>query len=934
MRPDVPFSEVWAPLLARVHRALAERLGGAHPVLACWPDIHACVQDRLVALAAPTLLFEFRLAQAARNPLELLEGPTGSGREAYDAFAADLLAGGWERLLARYPVLARNSGIVIAQAIDFFAEFALRLDEDRPALERHFGLPPGGPARLTLGLSDPHGGGRTVIDVQFAEGRRLVYKPRDGVMEEAWNGLLAWLNRRDPAFEQMTLQTLPRPGRVWVAHATAADCPDAAAVARFYRRSGRLLAVLYAIYGNDCHFENLVACGEHPVIVDPETFLMSEFYLSPEDRPTQATWEALHAYHRSVVMVGLLPVDDDLATGGPEPLYPIHGLAPAPPLSAREQLTWSNLNTDRMDLRYRRRPLAPAPNLPRVEGVVQRSEGFAAELVAGFTAQYRSLMACRDELLADDGPLGAFAGALGRYIVRASYIYDKLLKRLTLPALLADPAAYEAELALLARSFADVYPGSRAAALAVLAAEKSALERLDIPLFAVRVAETTLLADGVPLPGLIPASGLSRARARIAALGEDDLDRQLGVMRSALQAPMVRQSGPLASLPGSPASLLERASALGERLAARAAVGEGGGVCWTYPRRGAGARTHAAQDGGLYHGRLGTALFLAALAQVTGNPRAHDLAHGAADLVVRAGPLPDQLGLAVGLGGHVYGLETVGRLLNRPELCEAAWQAAEALDLALIGADAQLDVMSGSAGLALGLLALRAPGPVAAQALAACAEHLLACEAPTGGWLASLPEPIDRPLGGLSHGASGIALALARLSHALNHPAALAAARRGFAYEDRLFRAHPGDWADLRVGDRAADTRSVAAWCNGAAGIGLARLAAGPLGFDAAQATERAVAAIAAAPPTGGDTACCGEAGRIDFLLAAGHHAEARRRAASLGWQPTPDGWRHESHGAFCPSFFHGAAGVGYTLLRAIAPDRLPSVLLLARMPS
>lgn len=156
----------------------------------------------------------------------------------------------------------------------------------------------------------------------------------------------------------------------------------------------------------------------------------------------------------------------------------------------------------------------------------------------------------------------------------------------------------------------------------------------------------------------------------------------------------------------------------------------------------------------------------------------------------------------------------------------------------------------------------------------------------------------DAPDGGLYHGLLGTALFLAGLARVTS------------------------------AGDRAGDVRAVAAWCKGAAGIGLARLSGGTP--DAAATRARAVEALAEAPPTGGDTACCGEVGRIELLLAAGETAEARRRAASLSWRLAPAGWPHESPGgAFCPSYFHGAAGVGYVLLRAADATGLPCVLLL-----
>ena len=40
---------------------------------------------------------------------------------------------------------------------------------------------------------------------------------------------------------------------------------------RFYHRQGALLALLYVLDGTDMHYENLIAVGEQPVLVDVET---------------------------------------------------------------------------------------------------------------------------------------------------------------------------------------------------------------------------------------------------------------------------------------------------------------------------------------------------------------------------------------------------------------------------------------------------------------------------------------------------------------------------------------------------------------------------------------------------------------------------------------------------------------------------------------
>ena len=75
-------------------------------------------------------------------------------------------------------------------------------------------------------------------------------------------------------------------------------------------------------------------------------------------------------------------------------------------------------------------------------------------------------------------------------------------------------------------------------------------------------------------------------------------------------------------------------------------------------------------------------------------------------------------------------------------------------------------------------------------------------------------------LAGLAHGQSGMAVALAAAGAVTDTPALIDAARRALTAEDRLFDPARANWPSPDRGHRPAT-----AWCHGAAGIALARLA-------------------------------------------------------------------------------------------------------------
>src|SRR5262249_48856943 len=112
-----------------------------------------------------------------------------------------------------------------------------------------------------------------------------------------------------------------------------------------------------------------------------------------------------------------------------------------------------------------------------------------------------------------------------------------------------------------------------------------------------------------------------------------------------------------------------------------------------------------------------------------------------------------------------------------------------------------------------------------------CGEHLLrsAEPMPSGiGWVTSIKS--SQPLTGLSHGASGFAWALFRLSRLTGDVAYRNAALEALAYERSQYRPQSRNWPDCRdesgvvTPDGGTKVTCMTAWCHGAPGIGLMRL--------------------------------------------------------------------------------------------------------------
>ncbi|HET6705208.1 type 2 lanthipeptide synthetase LanM, partial [Amycolatopsis sp.] len=657
---DRVFRHAVLPFAAATRELLVERVPAAERL---WAGIETWLCGQLTALAARTFVVELHSAGKAG----LLRGATG--RDRFVDFLR--LLGGRGHLtevLGRHPLLARLLAQTCLRTVDAVAELLTRFAADRAALRA--GLLAGSSAELselTLGAGDVHSGGRAVALLGFADGRRLVYKPRPLGLLARWGDLLRWFAEERPGLAPRPLGVLARDGYGWAEYVPARPCADQAGVELFYRRQGALLALLYALDATDMHCENLVACGDQPMLVDVETLFHPAFTALTRNGPDPAA----AALHRSVARTALLPT---LMLGE-------HGALDVSAFgggngeqSPGEVPHWTGAGTDDMRLAHGPRPYAGGANRPVLADTEVDAGMYRQSLLSGFRAAYESLVDRRAELLG--GALAGFAGEEIRLVMRPTQVYATLLTAATHPAHLTAGAARPEAFAALAEDH------GKAHLPALVPHEITELCAGDVPVFTAAADSVDVTTGtGAVLPGLLATSGLDQARAKIAQLCAEDLREQEWFVEATLatRRPEVRHSAG-APLPGAvPAvvpdsqHLLALASAIGDDLVARAAHDEGranwvglellDGRHWLVLPMGAG----------LAEGYCGTALFLAQLGDLTGTARYSELAAKAVrtlpvlvEVLAEHPELAREVGSGgfFGLGGICYTLARLASLLG------------------------------------------------------------------------------------------------------------------------------------------------------------------------------------------------------------------------------------------------------------------------------
>lgn len=881
----------------------------------------------LVRLAARTLVLELNQQRTAGR----LAGSDGHQR--FTDFVRQLSAApALAAFLDTYPVLARLLAQTCRLATDAQAELLTRFAADRPAIVAVLlgRADPGPLLAVRAGQGDPHRGGRSVAVLSFA-GQRLVYKPRnlDGQLQ-----LNALIGRLDAVLDGVGLRTvavLARRDYGWMEFVAAEPVHDPDGVTRFYRRLGALLALLRTARVTDIHHGNVLACGEHPALIDAETLLQ------PVGNRPASPDPAARALADSVSATGLLPTMTVAAHG----VLDISGLggdstSPAP----IETTVWDSPGTDRMRLTRRPAAFPPADNRPRLDGRVVEPSDHAAAVIDGYRLGYDAVLRHRPDFAE---LLAAAAGCAVRVVVRPTQAYASILDESTHPDLLRTAADRDA---FLRHSLGAAPAGPLAARL--VEHEIRDLWAGDVPCFAGRAGSRDLWAsDGARLADVLDRDGVAAALDVLGGMaGPDRADQEwiisatlatrrpppppagVATARAQRQAPELLLGGDRGSdetaVVAGPDQLLTAACTIADHLLARSTA-FGGRLNWLGLELVDDVQWLVLPMGaGLGAGYCGVALFLAELAELTGVARYH----AAAAAAVQAVPgLYEQLNgrpewiAAVGCGGYQgfagisYALARLTALLGAPQWREHAAAMVE-LTAAAIGPPGPPGIANGIAGCLLAMAAVhRELGLDSAARLAAqCADQLVDLVERTDGWCVADPRRSPGPVS-FATGTAGIGWALSRGT--------------GDAPSPRQARA-----ADLALHrSRSAAAPSAPGWSAGLAGL-LAAGTAADRGAPAGEA-DPIIATLAGQPVRADLSLAGGELGVAEALAmcAVGSPLAARavHRRAALIVQAVNEG----DFGCGVPDrvptpgLLTGLAGIGHGLLRLGFASRVPSVLML-----
>jgi hypothetical protein len=704
----------------RAARELVPRLNGGIEGVEVgdtgYDGIANALVSRLIEVCDPAMRFVVQLTMEGTDPRDWLDTPE-----------LDATRAGWLERLESLPGLAFVLGVACEQWRESTVEIFGRLRSDIALVRRELfdGEELGPLVEFAGGAGDRHADGRSVALLRFASGRGLVYKPKDLRHVEATMDVIRFLNGAGLTLPLATRGVLCREGYGWEERIDPTPVADRSGFDRFYRRLGMLIRLMQLLGGRDLWADNLLAAGEQPQLIDLECLFHPPLKPPPLlPRPRQRLFDRM----QMTVIPTAIPLQASLPTFEC-PTRDVGCLSHAadPPEAGGGALPIAQ---------YR----------PWIGAETADPWNHADDVSAGYLEMHEVLLATRDRLILDDGPLQAFAGVPMRYIWRSTWDCHRIVRASVNPAALVDGIARETALApVLRAAYSPIAREANRPDLPEIAdAETNAFRRLDVPLFtSITTSSSLFTPGGKEITSHFAGTAWDEVRSRIATLDQASVDTDVAILRSAIDAarggieltPGVDSSGSPPTVQArdrhrpedvdpTADEVVEAAHDIARLLldARRPPLGTGDGwlaLLWS-PVIDMWEVGPATAD--LISGALGPALFLAEYFSVCGDPQSWTVSRETLDELFEhssSNPPDPRLGVGAtvpgglaGPGALIYAAGRVGVSLGDATLFDAARRQVER---AAASAEAQrvgLDLAFGLAGLQLELLRLRTDNTV------------------------------------------------------------------------------------------------------------------------------------------------------------------------------------------------------------------------------
>lgn len=430
-------------------------------------------------------------------------------------------------LLKKYPVLNELLIKYCTQYIQFMCEFFKSLNSEYAILGNHFSLDKDNLLIQIDKAGDRHCGTKSVLILTFLNTdtkieQKLVYKPHSLAIDIAYNHFIDWINQQSSLGLRYS-KTLDFKHHGWCEFIEHPSCESKDEIHQFYHRLGALLAIAYLLNGGDLHYENLLASGNCPIIIDHECLIQPILRINNAEkvqRKRRTVLDTLILPNRAIVENEDSSFDLSAFCDEDNQHYP------------EEILVITHSGTDKMGVERQRIKMSLQNNLPKFNGTTVKSSQYHASFLAGFKECYYLFIKNRAILQSRNSPLIHFSAVETRVLLKPTVEYTRLLAESFHPQLLHSRKAFEQHFTWLKNDRShhlDMHYTP------IIEAELNDLYALDIPLFTHATNESIVRnAKGKSIGSIILLNGFEALNKQLIYISQSDFIIQETIIKQSL----------------------------------------------------------------------------------------------------------------------------------------------------------------------------------------------------------------------------------------------------------------------------------------------------------------------------------------------------------------------------------------------------------------
>lgn len=760
-------------------------------------------------IALRCLIQEMELLKQAKK----LNGETAE--KEYDYFLNEYLSRPefLEELISKYPVMI---GLLFRKAdayISYLEQVLIHLKQDKELLEKELcnGRKINAVDKIQTGLSDEHKLGETVLRIVFDNEYVVYYKPRALRSEWEYQKIYRWVCEAC-GLKYYHREILDCGVYGWEREVETKSCKEREEIRRYYERMGIHLCLTYLFGISDIHYENIIACGEYPVLIDLEVFPGRRKYAVE----AESTLEEL--MHDSVLSTGILPGQQ---WGGGNVNTSAMGNKEKQRSPFKMPVIKGSKTSD-MHISYDYVEVDSSRSMPRIKGQRMEASEFMEAVEEGFENAYKYIADHKEQLIKR---LGTAEEWKSRYLIRHTQQYKMYQMTASFPQFMKD--VQERRLMLLRMKKGLNCDKRYEKELLMYEAEATMYEVFPVYY---SVGRSLQMGNGILIENYFLESAEEQIICRLKGMNAKDRYRQQKIIALSMTADNLRETK---QVPEKKERYIT-AEQIADRVVLDMEMIQGKSQWITLKYGQKESWQFQTMDRYLYDGIAGIAVFLTAFGKVYGMNRYEQIRKNVmqnmfeyTDQAVEDNDRLDsnRTGIMNGESSLVYAYLLLNQMCSDEKLLNYAEKHAQVVKK-LIEEDHQFDILDGNAGAIIVMVHLyEITGKstylkIAEQAADKLLSHVRFMKEGIG-WV--IPGQ-EHPLAGFAHGNSGIMLAFARLWKISRKPYYHEVIHQAKKYEDSLYDKVLGNWKDLRTGKvRKEDENSdIIAWCHGAGGILIA----------------------------------------------------------------------------------------------------------------